>query len=109
MPDENAVESLMDQMHAALISADFMKLAEISPALEAALEDLPQSNDQALIARLHKKATRNAATAQAAGRGVRAAIRRLADVRQNAAGLVTYTEKGKRADYGSQGELSQRF
>ena len=62
MPDENAVESLMDQMHTALISADFIKLAEISPALEAALEDLPQSNDQTLIARLNKKATRNAAT-----------------------------------------------
>lgn len=109
MPDENIVESLMDQMHAALISADFMKLEEISPALEAALEDLPQTNDQALIARLHKKAMRNAATAQAAGRGVRAAIRRLSDVRQNAAGLVTYTEKGKRAAYESQGELSRRF
>lgn len=109
MPVDIAVEHLLDQMHAALLAADFPALSRLSPQLEAALAELSPGRDPALLTRLRQKATRNATCAQAAGRGVRAAIRRLDEVRKNAAGLVTYDESGRRAERSQTTELSRRF
>jgi hypothetical protein len=96
-------------MHAAILAADFGKLEQLSPALEEALDALKPQRDRAFLELLQRKADRNAACAKAAGRGVRAAIRRLEEVRKNQTGLVTYDENGKRADHGSLSELSRRL
>lgn len=104
----DAIEHLLDQMHAAILVADFGALAQLTPPLEAALAGLRQPN-QALLQRISRKAARNASCLQAAGRGVRAAQRRLTEVRQNAAGLVTYDGAGKRAEHGGPGQLARRF
>lgn len=109
MPIENDIESLMDQMHQAILTADFPSLGALSPDLEAALETLPAQIDESTLGRLRNKAERNALGAQAAARGVRAAIRRLEDVKQNASGLVTYDEKGQRNTQAFEGGLSRRF
>lgn len=106
---DSPIEALMDQVHDAILTANFSALATLSPALEAALEALPAGNQPTALARLRQKAERNAACAQAAGRGVRAAIRRLAEVQQNTSGLMTYDEKGNRARRNALTELTRRL
>ena len=102
------LEPLLDQMHDAILAADFATLSLLALTLDAALVALNKA-DQALLQRISRKAARNAACLQAAGRGVRAAVRRLAEVRQNAAGLVTYDGAGKRAEHGGPGQMARRF
>jgi hypothetical protein len=109
MQIETHIESLMDRMHQAILAADFPNLGLLSPELEAALETLPAQINKTTLLRLRHKAERNAKGAQAASRGVRAAIRRLEEVKQNANGLVTYDEKGQRNTQAFEGELTRRF
>lgn len=107
MPGES-LERVLDQMHAAILVADFARLMRLTPEMEAALAGLTQP-DQALLQRVSSKAARNATCLQAAGRGVRAALNRLKEVRQANAGLVTYDGAGKRAAFGAVGQLARRF
>lgn len=103
-----STEQLLDQMHVAILAADFATLGLLVPILEASLTGL-EPPDLARLQDISRKATRNAACLQAALRGVRAAQHRLADLRQNASGLVTYTDAGKRAKYAAPGALAQRL
>ena len=109
MSDLAMVEALMDSLQRALIRADYTALQQVTAQLEAALADLPPQRDRAVLERLRRKADRNAACALAAGRGVRAALNRLTDIRQAAAGLVTYDENGKRTGHGAVSGLHRRF
>lgn len=109
MSDAGMIEALMDEMQRALISADYTALQQMTMRLEAALADLPPQRDRVVLERLRRKADRNAACALAAGRGVRAALNRLTEIRQAAAGLVTYDEKGKRTGHGPAQGLHRRF
>ena len=109
MQIETTVEGLMDAMHAALLLADFEQLQRLTPDLETALLDLGQQSNRKTLARLRAKSERNATAALAAGKGVRSAIQRLEEVRENAIGLVTYDENGKRQLPRSAGELSRRL
>ncbi len=108
MQTETDIEAMMDAMHQALVTADFAQLQDLSPNLEAALARLTPEMGRRQMAHLHSKAKRNAAAALAAGKGVRAALQRLEEVRENAAGLMTYDEKGKRPGKGGGKELSRR-
>lgn len=103
------IEALLDQVHAAILTANFPALAKLSPTLEAALAELPADLQHGTLERLRQKAVRNATCAQSAGRGVRAAIRRLDEVQQNQSGLVTYDEKGKRSQRSDRAELTRRL
>lgn len=109
MQIDSPIEGLMDAMHAALLSADFAQLQQLAPDLETALLGLGQEQDQKTLARLQAKSERNAAAALAAGKGVRAAIQRLEEVRENAMGLVTYDVNGNRPQPAGNGELSRRL
>ena len=109
MQTEPDIETLMDSLHAALVCGDFMQMQALTPDLETALTGLKPSAGRRTMARLQAKAKRNTAAALAAGKGVRAAILRLAEVRENAAGLMTYDENGKRPPKGGGGELSRRL
>lgn len=109
MQAEMQIDGLMDAMHAAILSADYQALAQLSPELEAALLHLPQPMTQSVLRRLQDKAERNARSAGAAAKGVRAAIQRMKDVRQIASGLVTYDENGQRPGPSGQRELSRRL
>jgi hypothetical protein len=106
---ETEIEVLLDLAHSAAISAQFATLAGLAPQLEQALARFDPQRDAALLDRVRRKAARNAACLLAAGRGVRAAVRRIEEVRRAASGLVTYDGRGKRAVSGSTGTLSQRF
>ena len=67
----NAIERILDQIHTAILVADFAALGRLTPELEAAFAGLTQP-DQALLQRISRKAARNATCLQASGRGVRA-------------------------------------
>jgi hypothetical protein len=105
---DNTIDTLLDQMHAAILVADFAALGQLAAALEDALEMLKHP-DQHFLQQISRKAARNAACLKAAGRGVRAAMRRVAEVRQTAAGLVTYDGAGKRAEHVGPGKFARRF
>lgn len=109
MQAEQQIDGLMDAMHAAILAADYARLAQLSPELEAALLHLPQPVTQTALRRLQAKAERNAQSAGAAAKGVRAAIQRMKDVRQIASGLVTYDENGQRPGPSGARALSQRL
>ncbi|OYU38792.1 MAG: hypothetical protein CFE33_13220 [Pseudorhodobacter sp. PARRP1] len=109
MPADLQIESLMNAIHQALLGADYPTLGELSPQLDAALLDLPQPMDPKILARLQRLADRNARSAGAAAKGVRAAIQRMKDVRQIASGMITYDENGQRAAPSGQRTLSQRL
>ena len=58
---------------------------------------------------IRRKAERNAAVLQAAQKGIRSARRRLAEIRETAAGLVTYDRAGRRSELGEGRNLAQRL
>lgn len=109
------IEGLLDAVHAALLTADTAALRHLTPALETALTDL---EDQVAPAdpgarrdleRLRRKAGRSAACALAAGRGIRAATRRLEDIRAAASGLATYDSTGHRCECPGAAGMTRRF
>lgn len=109
MQADMQIEALMEAMHQALLTADYPALNSLSPQLDAALLDLSQPIEEKALLRIQRLAERNARSAGAAAKGVRAAIQRMKDVRQIASGMVTYDENGQRAKPSGQRTLSQRL
>ena len=102
-------ESILDAMHSAILTADFARLGDLAPQLETALHQVEQLRDRPRLQRLQSKAQRNEACLLAAGRGVRAAGRRLRELHEAAAGLITYNGRGQRADLGQHSNLTRRY
>lgn len=109
MQGNPGAEQVLDQMHNAILIADFPELGRLAPKLEAALQDAGQIKTPAALQSIQRKAERNAACLLAAGRGVRSALRRLAEVQGAGTALITYDGSGKRADHGATGQLTRRF
>lgn len=108
----NAVrlEQLLDNIHDAVVAGDLGQVAELGAEVDSLLRGLPDLHDQVLADRLRQKAVRNAACLQAAARGVRAARRRMSEIRAAQAGLATYDGQGKRLDHVQiGGKLAQRY
>ncbi|MGB8814322.1 MAG: hypothetical protein WCC57_14180 [Paracoccaceae bacterium] len=93
-----ALERLLDGMHRAVLSGDLEALAPMGSEVEAMLGAMSPLSDQDLAERLRRKAERNAACLKAAARGVRAAQRRVAEIKTVKLGLVTYDGRGKRQE-----------
>jgi hypothetical protein len=85
----------LDRVYHVLRSGRLDGLAAATQALEAELARLDPM-DAAGLELLRHKAQRNAACLDAAARGVRAARRRLAEIRTIESGLGTYDDKGRR-------------
>lgn len=100
--------TLLDDVHAALMAADYARLGPLTTEMEAEVSRLEGSRDAAALARVKGLAQRNAACLQAAQRGFRAARRRLAEITAARSGLVTYDIKGRRAEPNRGGELTKR-
>jgi hypothetical protein len=65
---------------------------------------------EAALVRLRRKADRNAACLKGAARGLRAARRRIAEVRAAATGLAAYDANGQRLDTADPGaRINRRF
>jgi hypothetical protein len=89
------LEDLLDQTHAALLAGDLAALSGLDERLSAAAGALPTPS-MATARRLQRKAERNARLLQAAGRGLRAARARMAEI-ATGPGLATYDARGRKA------------
>jgi len=99
----------LDRVYQVLRSGKLEGLAAATQALEAELARLDPL-DAAGLDLLRHKAQRNAACLDAAARGVRAARRRLAEIRTIESGLGTYDDKGRRDELpGLSIRLTQRL
>lgn len=102
--------SLLDGVHQALLRGDYAALSPLTTALTAevtALEQDPSHRDG--LQSVARRATRNAQCLLAALRGVRAAQRRLADIRAAGSSLVTYDQKGRRAEVVAGRDLAKKL
>jgi hypothetical protein len=85
----------LDRIHDMIRTGRLDGLAEATSAVEAGLARL-EPVDEAGLDLLRQRASRNAACLDSAARGVRAARRRLAEIRAMDSGLATYGDKGRR-------------
>lgn len=102
------IEELLRELRRHLSEADFAQAAALAPALEAALGQIGRP-DLATLRRLMGQAERNAALIEAARKGLRAARRRVDEVRRAGLGVQTYDGQGRRADIPVAGRLAGRF
>ncbi len=108
LANEPRAAVILDEIHAALLLRDYAVLADLTKSLEEALAQPAQKLDAAALAVIRGKADRNAATLIAVQRGIRAAVRRIAEIRSVSNGLVTYDRSGLRQQSVSKG-LAQRL
>jgi hypothetical protein len=108
-PATDRLSAELDRLYHTLRSGKLDGLAAATQALEAELARL-EPMDTAGLDLLRQKAQRNAACLDAAARGVRAARRRLAEIRTIESGLGTYDDKGRRDELpGLSIRLTQRL
>lgn len=105
----NSLETVLDDVRAAVRRADFVRLGQLGPQLEVAMAQLADTVPRQVLLRLKIKAEENAALLDAARRGARAARRRVEEARRAAHGLQTYDNKGKRADFAAISSPAGRF
>lgn len=103
------LESLLDEIRQAALTADFPRLGTLSARMEQALTDGAFPRDAATLSRLQAQAEANARLIDAASRGIRAARRRVEEARRTQQGLQTYDGHGRRADIAPQGQTAGRF
>lgn len=107
---ENAACALLDGVHQALLRGDYAALAALTNALTAEVAALQTAlPGRAVLDAVAQRATRNEACLLAAQRGVRAAQRRLRDIRSAGSGLVTYDQKGRRAEVVAGRDLAKKL
>lgn len=93
---EPRAAALLDELHAALLRKDYNILAELGAALSRELDQPSQKLDAEALAVIRRKADRNAATLIAIQRGIRAAMRRLAEIKSVSNGMSTYDRSGRK-------------
>lgn len=106
---EHPLDHLLDLAYAAVMKADYAALDGIEAKILAALAQSGAPRDLTQLTRLQQKAARNAICLQSAAKGMRAAMRRLEEVRRASVGLATYDGKGRRVETGGQLRLRERF
>ncbi len=104
----NEIITALDDIHAALVAGAIAAIGPLTARIETLLGDVSNvSSDH--LALIRARAARNATTLTAAMQGVRAAQRRLADLREAASGHRTYARDGQRTTVAGQpGTLRQR-
>ncbi len=106
--DADALD-LLDQIHGAILRADFAQLSSLTPALEKSISHAAQIQDAQLLQKIQQRAQRNAVCLLAAGRGVRAAQRRINELRDIRQGFSTYNDRGQRAQHDQPSHIARRF
>ncbi len=97
-PRDPIAAGVLDDIHRSLLARQYDRLPALSQALDQALAQ-PHLLTPADLRLIHAKAERNAATLRAVQRGIRSAVRRVAEIRSVSAGLVTYSKDGQRHDF----------
>lgn len=107
--DADAICQLLDRGHAALREGRFRDLADLAAALSGTIPDL-SGLDAAQLTAVRTLAQRNAACLLAAGRGLRSARRRIAEIQTLAAGSTAYDRDGRRTEPSAgPRQMSRRF
>lgn len=104
-----AAAKVLDQIYAAMLASDYGALAGLTVALEQAQQWQTNPPTETEIQLIRYRAERNAAVLLAAQRGIRAARRRLADIRASSSSFVTYDSSGRRAEVVESRNLAQRL
>ena len=111
--DESAFDRLEKVVRDTALAARTGNLAamgELAARTDATLAELGGEVDSARLEALHDLAQRNAKALEAAGRGVRAARRRLAEIASVHAGVQTYDIDGRTKKIGGPtGSLKARL
>lgn len=107
MTGEDRVMECLKEVGSALRQGRLGDLENLTASLEAALADTGPIAPESLL-RIRHQAVRNAALLQAAARGVRAARRRIAEIRAIGEGFVSYGPTGERDEASGPGILTQR-
>ncbi|MCE6952383.1 hypothetical protein LAZ40_18000 [Cereibacter sphaeroides] len=104
-----SVERLLDDMRRMVTAGDLAALPGLSAELAEEIEALePLTAERAQ--QIRTKATRNLACLEAASRGVRAARRRLEEIRHATSGMmVVYDDRGRRAETAPERPPRQRL
>lgn len=103
------LETLMDTLHAALRAGQIEQIADLVTQIEEKLAEVSPA-DRHLLRRLQAKANSNGQLLEAAGRGIRAAQRRIAEIAAVRSGLATYDRAGQRQEAAlATSKLSRRF
>jgi hypothetical protein len=89
------LDDLLDQAFAALLAGDLAALSGLDARIVAAADALPALG-QTAARRLQQKAERNARLLQAAGRGLRSARDRMAEILSGSC-LSTYDVQGRKS------------
>ena len=99
------LEDLLDRAAEALLTGDLAALGALAPRLEAAAMQPPA--DRGAAERVQQKALRNARLLVAAGRGVKAARNRMAEITRGTT-LTTYDAFGRKAAIAPLGQSPAR-
>lgn len=94
-PKDDSLEAVLQDVYLALRAGDLARLEELCTRTESALARLSGSSDARMVERLRDLARRNAACLDAAARGIRAARRRVAEIRDAQTGTRTYDGNGQ--------------
>lgn len=93
--DDDAIEAMLDRMFLAIRHGDLTQVPELTDAVGNAIAALQGETDAARLRRIQTKAARNTLCLAAAGRGLRAARRRLEAVATAQNGMQTYDGDGQ--------------
>jgi hypothetical protein len=108
MPIDALIRAL-DAVHTAILAGRIDDLGPLADRISAGSSDLSAASESQMR-RIHSMAARNAVCLQAAMKGIRAAQRRLAELRAATSGHATYDQNGQRASLGTAGgNLRQRI
>jgi hypothetical protein len=91
---KTGIEAVMDRLYAAVRVGDLAALPDLAMEVEAALAGFDASGDPALLERVQAQAARNASCLEAAGRGLRAARRRMEAIAAATGGMQIYDGRG---------------
>ncbi len=92
----DVLHQTLDEITQAILTGDLSGLSDLTGTLENTLSRHKDLLDRQTLQSMQKKLDRNAALLRAAQRGLRAAQRRLAEIRGVSQGLTTYDATGTR-------------
>lgn len=103
-----ALHETLDAITQAILIGDLAGLSDLTLMLEQSLTRHQGFLERETLIAMQKKVDRNAALLRAAQRGLRAAQRRLAEIRGVSQGLTTYDAQGLRAYRPQSGHADRR-
>lgn len=103
-----AIHATLDAITQSILNGNLAELSLLTQALEQSLSQNQGRLDHETLVAMQKKIDRSAILLRASQRGLRAAQRRLAEIRGVSNGLATYDAQGLRAYKPTAGQADRR-